>query len=157
MASTENLGITLLEFAQAGKELTINQGFTDVDDWAGVINPLTQGTPTITVGSESGDVINVAVQLKDAAGENVASAHVVRAWLSDSAGGEVTSTAPSGSVAIGTNGVVIAEHTAKTHLVVAGNASGQFDINITEAGARTWYLNLEYQGKLFSSAAITFA
>ena len=118
---------------------------------------LVQGTPGFVVGAEGGDIINVSCQLKDCNGVNLAAAHVVQAWLSDTAGAAVTADPPSGAVAIGAAGTVIAEHTAKTHLVVATNAAGLFDLNIAEAGVDTWYLNVEYAGKVFSSAAITFA
>ena len=133
--------------------------WTEIGDsaLATAIQALVQGTPTFTVGVEGGNKINVAVQLKDAAGSALAAKHVVRAWLSDTAGAAVTNTAPSGAVAIGTKGVVIASKTAKTHLAIASAVDGIFDLDITEAGVATWYLNIEYAGKLFSSGAITFA
>jgi hypothetical protein len=120
------------------------------------LSGLSPSTPTITVGAEVGTTINVAVQLKDAAGVNVAGKTVCRVWLSDTAGAAVTSTAPDGAVAIGTNGVLIHSHTAKTHLVVCSSATGAFDLNFTHSGSKTYFLNLEYQGRLYSSSAVTF-
>jgi hypothetical protein len=119
-------------------------------DLAAALAALIQGTPTFTVGAEAVDVINIAVQLKDSNGVALAAKHVVRAWLSDTAGAALSGTPPSGTVVIGTNGVIVASLTAKTHLVIITDASGRFDLNITEAGVKSFFLNVEYQGKHFS-------
>lgn len=117
---------------------------------------LIQGTPDFTVGAEAANVISVTVQLKDCDATNLGAAHVVQAWLSNAAGGAVTGTAPSGAVSA-TTGTIIREWTSKTHMALASDSSGVIVLSIEEAGAATWYLNVEYQGKLFSSGAITFA
>jgi len=63
---------------------------------------------SFVVGAEGGDVINVGVQLVDAAGEDLATASSVFAYLSDdSDGSSITATAPDGGVAIGTDGILI--------------------------------------------------
>lgn len=124
---------------------------------AAALVALIQGTPAFTVGAEATDVINVSCQLKDANAVAIAAAHVLRVWLSDAAGGALCAAAPSGTVVIGTNGVIVDSHVAKTHLVVATSAAGLFDLNITEVGAKTLYVNVEYQGKVFTSGAVTFA
>lgn len=129
-------------------------GSTNLDDLTlgsgGSLGAAVPGTPSFTVGEEASDVINVAVQLKDAKGANVAAKTVVRAWLSDTSGAALSASAPSGTVVIGTNGVIIASLTAKTHLIIITNATGQFDLNITEAGAKSYHLNIEVDGKHFS-------
>jgi len=117
---------------------------------------LIQGTPTFGVGAAVSGTINVSVQLKDVRGANVSTATICRVWLSDAAGVAVTGTPPDGAVVIGTNGIIIDSHVAKTHLVVASNSAGAFDLNLSHSGTRTWYLNVEYQGKPFSSSAIAF-
>lgn len=115
-----------------------------------------QGTPAFTIGVETANIIRVTVQLKDSNGVNLAVPCVCRAWLSDAAGGAVTAVAPSVGTVIGTVGIVIDSIAANKHLIVASNASGVFDLDVKEAAAKTWYLNIEYAGKLFSSGAITF-
>jgi len=116
------------------------------------------GAPGFMVGAQGGDVINVAVQLKDVAGVDLAVRASLLAYLSDDANGDtVAGTAPSGGAAIGTDGVSIPLVAGKAFLLTS-EADGDIDINITEAGADTWYLVLVMpNGRLAVSGAITFA
>ncbi len=116
------------------------------------------GTPTITVGSESSNVINVAIQLKDAAGNDLAARGSILAYLSDDANGDsVAVTAPDGGVAIGTDGLAI-ELVAEKVFLMTSESDGDIDLNITESGTDTWYLILVMpDGTLVASGAITFA
>ena len=114
---------------------------------------------TITVGAETGgNTINVAIQLKDADGVDLSIHGRVMAYLSNDANGNsIATTAPSGHVAIGTDGLLIPQVTDKAFDLVS-EADGDIDLNVVEAGAATWYLILVLpNGKLVSSAAITFA
>ncbi len=119
--------------------------------------PAALGTPTITVGAEAGNVINVAIQLKDAAGADLAQRGALIAYLSDDANGDsVAGTAPD-TVAIGADGLAIPLVAGKAFQLVS-EADGDIDIDITEAGADTWYLILVLpDGRLVASEAITFA
>jgi hypothetical protein len=116
------------------------------------------GTPAIAVGAQAGDVINVAIQLKDSAGADLAVRGSVLAYLSDDAGGDsIAGTAPSGGVAVGTDGLAIPLVAGKAFQLVS-EADGDIDLDITEAGADTWYLILVMpDGRLVASGAITFA
>ena len=113
---------------------------------------------SITVGTEAADVINVAIQLKDADNADLAVRGSVMAYLSDDANGDsVAGTAPSGTVVIGTDGLAI-PLVEKKCLQLTSEADGDIDINITEAGTATWYLILVMpNGRLIASGAITFA
>lgn len=113
---------------------------------------------SLTVGAESvSDVINVAIQLKDANGQDLRERASVLAYISDDATGDsVAGTAPD-TVAIGTDGLAIPLVAGKTFLLTS-EADGDIDINITENGADTWYLVLVMpDGSLVVSGAITFA
>lgn len=114
-------------------------------------------TATIVVGAEAGNVINVAIQLKDSAGADLAVRGSVLAYISDDANGDsVAGTAPD-TVAIGTDGLAIPLIAGKAFLLVS-EADGDIDIDITEDGADTWYLILKMpDGRLVASDAITFA
>lgn len=147
-------GNDLKSVAVSGDVTLANTGAVTL---AAAVSALMQGAPTFTIGEEANDVINVAVQLKDAAGTAIASKHSVNVWLSDTAGGAECAAAPSGTVVIGTDGVIIASHTAKLNHQIVTGADGKFDLNITEAGEKTLYVNVEYQGKVYSSGAVTFA
>jgi hypothetical protein len=141
----------------AASSRVIRDGAVGTGKLDGTAGALLQGAPTFTIGAEAADVIAVAIQLKDAKGQALPAAHVAQAWLSDAAGGAATATSPSGAVAAGANGLVVRELSPKVHLVLATNGAGQVDLSITHTGARTWYLNLEWGGRLYSSGPISFA
>lgn len=113
---------------------------------------------SFTVGAEAANVINVAVQLEWANGEPVDRRQSVFGYLSTDADGDnVAATAPTGGFAIGTNGVAI-EVVADKAAHFVSNASGAFDINITDIGTPTFYLVVVLpSGDLMVSGAITFA
>lgn len=115
------------------------------------------GTPAFVVGAPAGDLINVGIQLKDAAGADLAVRGSVFAYLSDDANGDsVAGTAPD-TVAIGTDGLAIPLVAGKAFQLVS-EADGDIDLNITEDGADTWYLILVMpDGRRIASGAITFA
>jgi len=116
------------------------------------------GTATITVGAESGNVINVAIQLNDKADNALAARASVFAYLSDDANGDsIAASAPDSGYAIGTDGLIIPVVANKASVLVS-EADGDIDISITESGADTWYLILVLpDGTLQASGAITFA
>lgn len=114
---------------------------------------------TIVVGAEAADVINVAIQLKQAkSGDDLAVRGSVFAYLSDDANGDsIAATAPDGNVAVGTDGLLIPVVTDKAFQLVS-EADGDIDLDITESGTDTWYLILVMpDGRLIASDAITFA
>ena len=128
---------------------------------AGSISRAAVNGATVVVGTEAGDVINVTIQLqtgKDGALVDLAQRAAVQVYLSDDANGDaLAGTAPSGGIAIGTDGLLI-ENVANKAGMVVSEADGDIDINITEAGVDTWYLVLVMpDGSLIVSGAITFA
>lgn len=98
---------------------------------------------SITVGSQtgsgSGATRNVAVQLKDANANSIKTVGSCLAYLSDSADGHTLTSVTPTSVAIGTNGVVLAALVAAKVFEIISNASGQFDLTITESGTPNSY------------------
>ncbi len=128
----------------------------------GLVNPsenrLKLGVPTITVGAEGGNSINVAIQLTDNSGEALARRASIMAYLSDDANGDsVAGTAPDGNVAIGADGVLIPVVADKAFQLVS-EVDGEIDLDIGESSVDTWYLILVMpDGRLVASDAITFA
>lgn len=114
---------------------------------------------TFTIGSESGsDVINVAVQLQDAAGDDIATRVAVWFYLSDDADGD-TVVAATQALAIGSDGVMI-EAVSNSAGILISEADGDIDMNITghDTDAETYYLVLIMpSGRLVVSDAIVFA
>jgi hypothetical protein len=89
---------------------TLKIGSVAVTSTAAELNKI-DGAPldaSFVVGVEGGNVINVAVQLKDANGADLATRGAVRAYLSNDANGDsLITTAPTGGTAIGTDGLLI--------------------------------------------------
>ncbi len=154
-----NKNIDTIVVANGGLKLGSGSG-TAVTATAAELNALDSAPlgAAITVGTETANVINVAVQLQDANGVNLAVRGSVMAYLSDDANGDsLVATAPSGGVVIGTNGLAIPLVAGKAFQLVS-EANGALDLNITETGAKTCYLVLVLpNGKLAASGAITFA
>ncbi len=115
-------------------------------------------TAAFVVGAEAANVVNVGIQLKDPSGANLAVRGSVLAYLATEIHGDVVAAAaPSGGVAIGADGLAISVVAGKAFQLVS-EANGHIDLNITEAGAATWYLAVVLpDGRLAVSGAITFA
>lgn len=109
----------------------------------------------IDVGSEASDTIAVTLQVQDAQGNSNANRFLVHAWLSDSQHGSETATAPAGTVSW-TTGAQLEEITTKKRWTAITDANGQAVLSIGETGAATWYLNVELDGRVYASSAITF-
>jgi hypothetical protein len=134
---------------------------TDVDATAAELNTLDgapAATTTIGVGAETGgDTITVTIQLKDANDADLATRATVFAYLSDDANGDsIAGTAPSGGVAINTDGLLIPV-VANKAFYLTSEADGDIALDIVEAAGDTWYLILVLpNGLLKASGAITF-
>lgn len=113
---------------------------------------------SFVVGAEGTNAINVAIQLKDADGADLAVRGSVLAYLSDDANGDsVVATASSGTVVIGTDGLLV-DLVTKKMFSLTSESDGDIDITITESGVKTMYLIIRLpNGKLKASGAITFA
>jgi hypothetical protein len=146
--------------------LVVNDYFeingTEVTATASELNGIvsTPTDATITVGTEADNSINVAVQLTDANGDNVAAIHHLLVYLSDQDDGtDVSAGAPDADVAIGTDGVILLEYTTDLVFQVQTDATGAFDFDIGDTtGTPTWYLVVVLpNGQQVVSDAITFA
>lgn len=112
---------------------------------------------TFVVGSEAGNIINVAVQLQDAAGTDMATRSCLFWYLAGDANGDSLATAPTGGIAIGTDGLLL-ETLDNQAGFVTSEADGDIDVDITDTGTPTMYLVLVMpNGSLAISGAITFA
>lgn len=114
--------------------------------------------PVFTIGSEAANAINVSIQLTDRKnGGDIAERVALMWYLASNATGDAIATAPDGGIAIGTDGLLI-EHTNNVAGMVVSEVDGDIDVTITESTAKSFYLVLVApDGKLYPSAAITFA
>ena len=112
-----------------------------------------------TVTAENTNVGNVSVQLKDGNGNNLTNTAVVDLYISNTAGGVEAATGPDGTVVIGTDGVLINTIVTKKNYRIQSDSTGLFDLDITETGTASFYVNLIHPvtGKISSSAVMTFA
>lgn len=114
---------------------------------------------SFTIGTETSNAINVAIQLKYDKSQADTARRGVFAYLSDDANGDsIVATAPDGGWAIGTDGLLIPVVASKAAQLVS-ESDGDIDVTITHAaGAKTVYLILVMpNGRLVASSAITFA
>ncbi|MCL4867759.1 MAG: hypothetical protein KJ063_02225 [Anaerolineae bacterium] len=111
-----------------------------------------------SIGTETANAIPVSIQLKDREnGNELGERAAVHWYLSSNANGDVVASAPSGGIAIGTDGVLI-EWTNNVSGMAISEADGDIDVVITDTGTPTFYLVLVMpDGKLAVSGPITFA
>lgn len=110
-----------------------------------------------TVGAEAANAITVSLQLT-LNDRDLGQRGGVLAYLSDDANGDsVAASAPSGGVAVATDGLAIPLVAGKTWLLVS-EADGDIALTLTEATAKTFYLVIVLpSGELKVSPAIAFA
>ena len=120
------------------------------------MNPYSVGSLGVefTIGAETTSR-NVAMRF-----HGVAGAIGFLCYLSnDPAGQALLTTAPTGTVVIGTNGLLVADFgAAKKSFWLVTEADGTVDLTITEAGAKDMYLNVVMpDGNIVTSPIISFA
>jgi len=113
---------------------------------------------TVTAGTQVGSAIPVTVQLKDENGKNLAQIAVVDVYLSGVAGATaIVGTAPTGGVAAGASGAVLAAVVAGKYLRCVTDAAGKLILTLTDSGTPTFYAAAVMpDGSVVVSAAITF-
>jgi hypothetical protein len=114
------------------------------------------GTPTLAVGAESANHIDVTVTLKDIAGTTLAAVAPATVWVSDTAGAAPSATAPDGGTSVQT-GTQLKAVTAGVLLDVLSSSAGVIVVRLTESTAKTYFVNVAVGGLIASSAAVTFA
>lgn len=128
------------------------------------------GKPTVTVpinedyipvvafdvGAEDANVISVTINVNSINSNAIATRFLLHAWLSDDVAGAETATGPDGAVSW-TTGTQLQAITSKKRWTAITSAAGEAALSIAESAAKTWYLNVEIDGRVWTSAAITFA
>lgn len=128
----------------------------EADELATALSDLLN-TVSISVGSESGNNIDVSIQVKDVktAANSVAARRVLEVWLSDTNSGGITATAPSAGASVQT-GTAMDVITTDKHFRLITDATGAAVVRVSEVGAVTWYLAVRLQDRIVYSGAITF-
>jgi hypothetical protein len=107
-------------------------------------------------GVPGANQITVAVQLRES-GVDAASRTVVTMWLSSDATGDTVAADP-GTLAVGTDGTLMAEPIDDLVGIFLSEADGDIDVVITHSGTSGFYLNVQLpSGRTVTSTITQFA
>lgn len=110
-----------------------------------------------TIGTEAADAITVTGTVYGANGRAMEA--VLDVYLSGTASGaDIVGTAPTGGVAVGANGKILASLVANKMVKVRTDSDGIFKLVLTDTGTPTFYLHAVLpDGTTVASGAVTFA
>ena len=114
---------------------------------------------TFTVGAAHTDTVNVAVQLTDEAGANIANkTHLTFMLFTTAAATAFNTLTLTTATAIGTDGTLLLEKTTDELYTVMTDVTGSFDVDLVyTTGAGTLFLGVVLpNGKLAVSTVVTF-
>jgi len=111
-----------------------------------------------TIGTESENAIEVNIQLKDFAGNDLTVAGSVMAWVSSTATGIDPSALSSEIALTGSGDGAVLIHLTHYLYQLISEADGDIDITITDTGTTAQYLTLLMpDGRLVVSGSLGFA
>jgi hypothetical protein len=102
---------------------------------------------SVVAAAEDTDNVDITLQVKDAAGNNLAEEHLIEFWLADSATGWELGTAPDGGISV-TTGVAADVATAGKRIRMITDTNGTAVVRATESGAKTAYARARIAGKV---------
>ncbi len=117
---------------------------------------LVPGSVTISAAAEASHARAVTCTVNDIAGTAFATNVKATVWVSSTAKGVPAATPPSSTTTFGT-GTVLKITTADVLFDVVSSAAGAIVLTITEATAKSFYVNVAVGGVVTSSSAIAFA
>jgi hypothetical protein len=101
--------------------------------------------PTLSAGAEAADAIQITIQAKDFAGNNLAERRLMRILIADSQWGGEAATAPDGGVTVDA-GQAWQTVTAGKQFVLLSDASGVIQVTLTESTAKSFWVHAECAG-----------
>jgi hypothetical protein len=101
----------------------------------------------VSAAAENTNNVDVTLQVKDAAGNNLAEEHLIEFWLADTATGWELGTAPDGGISV-TTGVAADVATAGKRIRLITDTNGTAVVRATESGAKTAYARARIAGKV---------
>ncbi len=117
---------------------------------------LVPGSVTISAAAEASHARVVTCTVNDLTATAFATKARATVWVSATAGGVPAATPPSSTTTFGT-GTVLKITTADVLFDVVSSAAGVIALTITEATAKSFYVNVAVGGVVASSSAIAFA
>ena len=97
---------------------------------------------SITVGAENTNVRAITIQLKDANGNDLDEAGIVKLFVFSDATMQALATGGSTGIAIGTDGTILNTVQAKKEFLVISEADGDIDLTWTDTGTESVVLGL---------------
>lgn len=127
---------------------------SDVDGGVFVGGRELRGVPTFTYGGTAG-APSVSVQVRDAGGSKLTQKSRVNVWLSATAGGTPIGVDTTGLTTTFTVGVIALTKLANLDFEIILSSTGALTTVLTDAaGATTRFVNVEIDGKVYTSKAI---
>ena len=121
------------------------------------ITPVCAGA-TITVGTETTNVIPITVQFEKADGSDMDAVTHAEVFVFADAAGLAAATGGSTGIAAGTDGALISTLVAKKHFVVSSEVDGDLDLTWTDTGTEAVYLGIKLPtGRMVFSSVIACA
>lgn len=97
---------------------------------------------SITVGDETTNVRPITIQLKDANGNDIDYAEVVKLYVFSDATKQALATGGSTGIAAGTDGAILRTITAKKQFELVSESDGDIDLTWTDTGTESVVLGL---------------
>ena len=147
------------QIVESGGSITVKSGGSLLLESGSILNNNAGvADASITVAAEAGDARAITIQLKDAAGADIAVRQAVFiAVLLDANGDAFVTTGGSTGIAIGTDGA-LHTITAKKLFLAISEADGDIDLTWTDTGTEAAYLAVILpNGKMIISSALTNA
>jgi hypothetical protein len=122
-------------------------------------SPYAVGPVAVTwvVGAEATNAITVTGTVKGPGGQALGYT-TLDIMISDTAtGADIAASAPSGGVAIGANGKILAAIVAGKLLKVRTGSTGTFQLTLTESTAKSFYVHVMLADGTSVSQVVTFA
>lgn len=108
------------------------------------------------VGDEDTNAIEVSGQIADLGGAALEAQYMLEVYMADDADGTPSATAPDGGVAVSVGSEVSAIE-AGLHLSIKTDATGAFEITVTESSATSFWLAVKLpSGKVIMSPELAF-
>jgi len=109
-------------------------------------------------GATEADTMNIAIQLNQGDEATACTEAIAfKLYLSTDAAGQTVDAAPSAGFAVGTDGLILVEHTANVLASCVTEADGDFDINMKDTASASTYVNVILpSGQIITSSLCKF-
>ena len=125
---------------------------------ASLITKISYDAVATVAAKDTASIVNASVQINESDNTTaVTEAIGFMLYLSSDSAGQTLATAPS-TLAVGTDGTILVEHTANVVMSCISEADGDFDINITDTATAASFVNvLLPTGKIVTSDALSWS